>query len=87
PVIATRDGGTPDVIVDGESGLFVPPASPPAVAAALERVLTQPGLATRCGANLRRTIEQQYATHVVCRSWEALFDELAARPGGLSVAA
>jgi glycosyltransferase involved in cell wall biosynthesis len=76
PVVATPDGGTPDVILDGETGLFVPPAQPAAVADALERVLTRPDLAARLGANLRRLVEQRYATAVVCRQWEALLDEL-----------
>jgi glycosyltransferase involved in cell wall biosynthesis len=78
PVIATRDGGTPDVIVDGETGLFVPHRSPSAVAAALERVLTQPEWGARLGANLRRTVERTYAAQVVCRQWERLFQELMA---------
>jgi glycosyltransferase involved in cell wall biosynthesis len=76
PVIATRDGGTPDVIVDGETGLFVPHQAPAAVAAALERVLTQPALATRLGMNLRRRVEREFATAVVCRQWEELFERL-----------
>lgn len=76
PVIATRDGGTPDVIVDGETGLFVPHRSPVAVAAALERVLTEPALAARLGMNLRRRVEREFATDVVCRRWEELLGRL-----------
>jgi glycosyltransferase involved in cell wall biosynthesis len=77
PVVATRDGGTPDVIVDGESGLFVPHEDPPAVAAALERLLTEPDLAARLAAGLRRTVEERYASQVVCPQWRSLFEELA----------
>lgn len=76
PVVVTRDGGTPDVIVDGESGLFVPHEDPPAVAAALERILSDAPLAHRLGTNLRRTIEREFATAVVCAAWESLFDEI-----------
>ncbi len=76
PVVATRDGGTPDVIVDGETGLFVPHRSPVAVAAALERVLTEPALAARLGVNLRRRVEREFATGVVCRRWEELLARL-----------
>ena len=77
PVVATRDGGTPDVIVDGLSGLFVPHLDPPAVARALERLLTSPHLATTLGRGLRTVVEQRYASHVVCLEWATLFDELA----------
>jgi glycosyltransferase involved in cell wall biosynthesis len=76
PVVATRDGGTPDVIIHGHSGLFVPHGQPPAVAASLERLFADPSLAQRLGAQLRRTVEERYSTTVVCRQWEALFQEL-----------
>jgi polysaccharide biosynthesis protein PelF len=78
PVVATPDGGTPDVIADGESGLLVPHESPPDVAAALERVLLNTDLAARLGNTLRHTVEERYATHAVCRQWESLFRELVA---------
>lgn len=35
PVLATRVGGTPEVVVDGETGLLVPPSDPHQLAAAL----------------------------------------------------
>lgn len=76
PVVATADGGTPEVIEDGESGLIVPHESPSAVAAALEQVLANRRLARRLGSNLRRIVEERYATSVVCRQWVTLFDEL-----------
>jgi glycosyltransferase involved in cell wall biosynthesis len=78
PVVATRDGGTPDLIEDGQSGLFVPHQSPPAVAAALELLLTEPGLGARLGGALRRTVEERYATSAVCGLWESLFADLVA---------
>jgi glycosyltransferase involved in cell wall biosynthesis len=78
PVVCTRDGGTPDVVVDGESGVFVPHGDPPAVAAALERLLVDRSLARRLGGRLRRIVEETYATRVVCAAWEALFAEVTA---------
>jgi polysaccharide biosynthesis protein PelF len=78
PVVCTRDGGTPDVVVDGESGLFVPHGDPPAVAASLERLLADRPLAERLGATLRRAVEREYAAPVVCAAWEALFAEVTA---------
>ena len=37
PVVATPVGGTPEVVVDGETGLLVPPRNPDALADALRR--------------------------------------------------
>jgi glycosyltransferase involved in cell wall biosynthesis len=53
-VVATDAGGIPDLVTDGVEGLLVPPADVPALAAALERVLSERELAERLGAAARR---------------------------------
>ncbi|WP_377640272.1 glycosyltransferase family 4 protein [Oryzobacter terrae] len=45
PVVATAVGGLPDYVDDGRTGLLVPPGDPAALAAALTRCLSEPGLA------------------------------------------
>ena len=47
PVVATDVGGVRDLVHDGETGLLVPPEDPPALAAALARVLRDDALAER----------------------------------------
>jgi glycosyltransferase involved in cell wall biosynthesis len=42
PVVATRVSSIPEIVEDGESGLLVPPDDPPALAAAVNRVLADP---------------------------------------------
>jgi phosphatidylinositol alpha-1,6-mannosyltransferase len=55
PVVAGNVGGAVDAVVDGETGLLVDPTDPPAVAGAVIRLLTDPGLAERLGqAGLER---------------------------------
>jgi glycosyltransferase involved in cell wall biosynthesis len=49
PVIATSDTGNSDVVVNGVTGLLVPPADPPALAAAISRLLEDPDLRQRLG--------------------------------------
>jgi glycosyltransferase involved in cell wall biosynthesis len=39
PIIATRVGGIPDSVTDGEDGLLVPPRDPHAIARALSRII------------------------------------------------
>jgi glycosyltransferase involved in cell wall biosynthesis len=43
PVVATRVSSIPEIVADGETGLLVPPDDVPALAAALRRVLDDPG--------------------------------------------
>jgi glycosyltransferase involved in cell wall biosynthesis len=43
PVVGTRVSSIPEIVVDGETGLLVPPDDPVALAAAVNRVLAQPG--------------------------------------------
>jgi glycosyltransferase involved in cell wall biosynthesis len=52
-VIGSRVGGIPDLVRDGENGLLVEPGDPEALAEALVRVLSDPELAARLGAEAR----------------------------------
>jgi len=61
PIIATRVNGIPDMIDDGVNGLLVPPGEPAALASAVERLLTEPGLASALIANGRRRAVDRYS--------------------------
>jgi glycosyltransferase involved in cell wall biosynthesis len=43
PVVATAVSSIPEIVVDGETGVLVPPEDPEALAAAINRVLDNPG--------------------------------------------
>lgn len=47
PVVATAVGGVPEVVRDGENGLLVPPGRADELAAALRRLVEEPGLRDR----------------------------------------
>jgi glycosyltransferase involved in cell wall biosynthesis len=67
-VVASRVGGIPDVVHDGEEGILVDPADHDELARALVRVLSEAGLAESLGAAARRRY----------RDWESTPDEYAA---------
>jgi glycosyltransferase involved in cell wall biosynthesis len=50
PVVATAVGGLRDLVVDGETGIVVPPCDPVALHSALERLLGDAGLRRELGA-------------------------------------
>jgi glycosyltransferase involved in cell wall biosynthesis len=68
-VVATRVGGIPEIVVDGETGLLVPPQDPSALAKALERLIADPGLRSRLGTAGRRRIEERFR-------WESCVDRM-----------
>jgi glycosyltransferase involved in cell wall biosynthesis len=65
PVVASRVGGLSDLVVDGETGLVVPPNDPVALAHALERLIARPDLREHLGAAARRRVAAFHADAVV----------------------
>lgn len=61
PVVATRVGGLPEVVVDGETGLLVPPRDPDAIASAVSQFLDHPGLAHRLADNGRQRVQELFS--------------------------
>jgi glycosyltransferase involved in cell wall biosynthesis len=53
PVIASRVGGIPELVVDGETGLLVPPSHPAALAEAVTTLLADPDRRARMGCTAR----------------------------------
>jgi glycosyltransferase involved in cell wall biosynthesis len=67
PVVASEVGGLKDLVVDGETGLFVPPRDPQALRAALERLLGDRDLRRRLGTAGRDRARERF-------SWDAATD-------------
>jgi len=61
PVVASAVGGVPELVVDGETGLLVPPGDVEALAQALRRVLGDPELARRLGEAGRRRVRERFS--------------------------
>jgi glycosyltransferase involved in cell wall biosynthesis len=76
PVVASRIGGIPDMIVDGTTGLLVPPGDPIALRQALARLLADPELRERMGQAARRKVTEFQARTVVPQI-ERVYAELA----------
>ena len=79
PVVATRVGGTPEVVTD-ETGLLVPPGDPAALAAALARVGADPVLAQRLGRAGRQRVETLFDIRRMVAAYEAMYVGAARRP-------
>jgi glycosyltransferase involved in cell wall biosynthesis len=66
PVVATAVDGTPEVVVDGQTGRLVPPGDPAALARALRTLLADPDAIARMGGEARRRALERFDidTHV-----------------------
>lgn len=74
-IVSTNIGGLPYLLDDGFDALLVPPNDPEAIAAAVRRILTEPGLAERLSRNGRKKAES-FDWSIILPQWEALFEEL-----------
>jgi glycosyltransferase involved in cell wall biosynthesis/peptidoglycan/xylan/chitin deacetylase (PgdA/CDA1 family) len=77
PVIASSVGGTPSVVIDGETGWLVPPEDADALAAAIRDCLDQPVEAARRSRNGRLLVERRFAVGPMLDKIEAILGELA----------
>lgn len=75
PVVATRVGGTPEVISDGINGLLVAPHDANGLAAAMTAALCRPSLAQALGERARRHVAERYSFERMARDTEALYDQ------------
>ncbi len=80
PVVASRTGGIPELIGDGETGLLVEPGNPEAIAAALRRLLSSPDLRQQLAAAARRRVEERFSL-TTCAARYVDWCEQAADPG------
>ena len=74
PLIATRVGGLPQLVRDGENGLLVEEKDPVALAAAILSLANDPALRARLGANAREEIRERRSWDVVARRFVDVFE-------------
>lgn len=75
-IVSTDVGGIPYLLEHERDALLVPPGDPDGMAAAVRRILTEPGLAERLSRNARAKAEQ-YDWSVVLPQWERLLQGVA----------
>ena len=61
PVVASRVGGTEELVEDGVTGFLVPPSDPVALADRIRRVLEDPALARSMGDNARSHVQKNHS--------------------------
>ncbi len=75
PVVATRVGGNPELVMEGKTGLLVAPKDPAAFAKAVLRVLKDSALARSLGLEAREVIRKKFSLDSVGRAYAALYSD------------
>ena len=87
PVVASRVGGLPEVIVDGASGFLHDLEDLEAMAGSAIRLLTDDALHRQVAGNAWRRVHERFCAEEVVPRYEAFYEEVLARapsPSGLA---
>ena len=76
-VVASSIAGIPEVIIDGENGLLVPPGDEEALSTALISALTSPSLRQRTGRAGQEHISAEYTSQHMARGFLRVYGEAA----------
>ncbi|NHM28354.1 glycosyltransferase family 4 protein [Desulfofundulus sp. TPOSR] len=83
PVVATRVGGLPEAVIDGETGFLVPPRNPQALARALVRLLSERRKAEEMGQKGRQRVMEHFTVEAMVRKIEEEYKSALSREGFL----
>lgn len=81
PVVATRIGGMDEAVVDGHTGVLVPPGDPAALASAIRALADDPARARRLGEAGRRRVRREFSADSMAGRVMAAYRELLAGRG------
>ena len=85
PVIATRVGGSVDQVVEGVTGLLVPPGDPEALAEAIGKLMQDPEWRRRMSRAATDRIREHFSLTEMTRNIERLIDQTTESTGVTTV--
>lgn len=83
PVVATAVGGVPDVLRNSGGGILVEPASPPALAEGMAKLLTGSELCADLGARGAEAVKRRYSAQAMAMNYLAVFRQALDRDGAV----
>lgn len=80
PVIASRVGGVPEIVMHGETGILVPPKDSAAIQQALEQLIHDQEKRKQMGIEGRKRVEQHFSLEKTVRSTEHAYEKILTTP-------
>ncbi len=77
PVVASNVGGVPEIVIDNETGLLVPPENSQALQDAIVSLLEQPKLAKKLGQAARQLVDEEFSIGKMAAGNLKVYRELA----------
>ena len=85
PVVATNVGAIPEVVVDGETAILVPPRDASALAKAISQILLDEQLAQKMGLAGRQRVKKQFSADAASARIQQLYSRLMRKKGGENI--
>lgn len=82
PVVATRVGAIPEIVVDGETGLLVDPDDDKALAEAIAKMWQHPEWRNKMGSAGRQRMKSRFSRENIALCWESYYLKLITRNTG-----
>jgi len=76
PVVATRVGGNPELVINGTTGYLVPPADSEALTEAVVALLKNPAKARSMGVAGKKLVEEKFTVEAMVKGYENLYQSL-----------
>jgi len=75
-VVATNVGGIPEVVINGKTGILVPPTNPEALANTIIKLIKNPKLREKMGKAGRKRVEKYFTIKKMVKEYEKVYDRL-----------
>jgi glycosyltransferase involved in cell wall biosynthesis len=79
PIVATNDGGTPELVLEGQTGFLVPSHDAGVLTDRVLRLLNDRALANQFGIEGRQRVETAFSLDAMCNAYLCLYRRVAGR--------
>jgi len=76
PVVATHVGGADELVVDGETGILVPPSDPLLLANAIDRLVADEALRHLMGSAARTRAHEQFSLERMVSNYQSFYADI-----------